>query len=785
MNNKLNIFFSFLLLALLCSECKNKAVEYYEFNIINDTIQSKLNGVEVRGSFEFGDELKGIDFLYGFDKKLVDAISKPLELDGFEFSVSIDSLTLNTWYYYCYKVDFGINKYYLTKVDSFCIGGGLGLPKVETIKVGSNENELSYKVYCNVVSDGGATISERGIYWNTNGNPGVNDHKVKHAENGVGEYICLMDSLEPNTTYFVRAYAKNEKGIGIGNIIDFTTGNGPGLPEVITLEVSDTTVNSARCGGEVINNGGAFSISSRGVCWSTAPVPTIDDDHTVDGNGFGAFVSNVTNLASNTTYNIRAYAIVNDQNNTIAIDTVYGEIKSFTTLNGVGPNTPVTVAVIAAPTIIPKGGSSQLKASASGGDGNYSYSWTPAASLDNPNIQSPIASPTVTTTYTCTVTSDNTTASSSCTITVVKAPGNLQATVQNGNDVQLTWTNADPAQTYKIYRNDTFLTQTAFTIYVDSNLSPGAYRYKVTTLYEGVESPESNEAIVEITTQIPEGVIDGLFSVTDSLQVYFSQGNLQFKASPQTWRFAENQWDYVGDANSGTVYEGGAQCSNTNIAFDYTGWIDLFGWGTSGYDHGAQCHQPWGTSDRDSWYYAYGNPANNLNAQSGKADWGYNAILNGGNEEHKGWRTLTSSEWNWLLNQRQTPSNIRYAKAKLVNIPGHTDGVAGLVILPDNWDASNYTLNNPNVNSSNYDSNTITADDWINMLQSHGAVFLPAGGRRHIKEVTIDWYGYYWSSNQNGESVAYNLHFKNGSLIANNSGQRHFGFMVRLVFDKP
>ena len=49
---------------------------------------------------------------------------------------------------------------------------------------------------------------------------------------------------------------------------------------------------------------------------------------------------------------------------------------------------------------------------------------------------------------------------------------------------------------------------------------------------------------------VPTGAIVGLFSVSEGQQVYFSKGNLQYQASTNTWKFAENQYDYVGSANS-------------------------------------------------------------------------------------------------------------------------------------------------------------------------------------------------------------------------------------------
>ena len=48
-----------------------------------------------------------------------------------------------------------------------------------------------------------------------------------------------------------------------------------------------------------------------------------------------------------------------------------------------------------------------------------------------------------------------------------------------------------------------------------------------------------------------EGALNGTFTINGSGdKVQFSQGNLQYRASTGTWRFAENQWDIIGAANS-------------------------------------------------------------------------------------------------------------------------------------------------------------------------------------------------------------------------------------------
>lgn len=171
----------------------------------------------------------------------------------------------------------------------------------------------------------------------------------------------------------------------------------------------------------------------------------------------------------------------------------YNKITYVATIEitaGGGPD-PVSVSVSANPTTIPQGNSSQLNAVATGGDGSYTYSWSPTTGLSNANIQSPTATPTQTTTYTCTVTSAGLTASGSCTVTVVKAPTNLTAHSQD-NNIIISWTAANPAQSYKIYRDNTMIAQDiTATTYSDNNLPQGNFCYQVSTIYNGIESPKS------------------------------------------------------------------------------------------------------------------------------------------------------------------------------------------------------------------------------------------------------------------------------------------------------
>ena len=252
----------------------------------------------------------------------------------------------------------------------------------------------------------------------------------------------------------------------------------------------------------------------------------------------------------------------------------------------------------------------------------------------------------------------------------------------------------------------------------------------------------------------------GAFSVSSNgKKVCFSQGNLQYQASTNTWKFAENQWDYVGDANS-------------NIGPDNSGWIDLFGWGTSGYNHGAVCYQPWSTNPSHFDYYVYGCETCDLNDQTGQADWGYNAISNGGGQVNQ-WHTLTKDEWNYVFNTRSTSSGIRYAKATI-------NGVNGVILLPDDWNNSIYSLSNTNDEGANYDSNILTVSQW-ETLEQNGAVFLPATGRRWNNMMNNLERGGYWSATHKTDHDVYQLRFDNNSLNAVANDARDNGFSVRLV----
>lgn len=272
------------------------------------------------------------------------------------------------------------------------------------------------------------------------------------------------------------------------------------------------------------------------------------------------------------------------------------------------------------------------------------------------------------------------------------------------------------------------------------------------------------------TVDPPLGALSGKFSVSSTQKVYFSESNLQDFFND--WFYSVHQWYYYGTDNNVDTYR------------------DLFGWGTSGQEHGAVAYQPYSTSTDDSEYYAYGNASNNLYDNPGTADWGYNAINYGGSTENSGWRTPKKEEWDYLLNTRTnaTVNNTANARWTLATISIPNDGnFFGLIIFPDNY--AGPTVSTSDISWGTINAHTTasecTSAGWTE-LEEAGCTFLPAAGYRYGTVLSgIGTVGRYWSSTHydKDDLDAYSLSFGNGVMEANDHSRRHLGYSVRLIMN--
>lgn len=273
-----------------------------------------------------------------------------------------------------------------------------------------------------------------------------------------------------------------------------------------------------------------------------------------------------------------------------------------------------------------------------------------------------------------------------------------------------------------------------------------------------------NKRMDEPQKQVPIGAVDGLFSVSDSLQVYFSQGNLQYQPSTGLWQFASSQYECL------------EQNDFVQIDETYEEWIDVFAWGTSGVDHGSVRYQPWSKSLNDSDYYAYGDSTCNLYDQTGWAEWGYNSIRNGGNQGRQ-WRTLTKDEWEYVFDKRITSSEARFVTAA---IDGGHGRVYGVVLFPDDWDAGVYPFRQVNKKIiMGIDTNVISEVDWNALHYHYGLVFFPY----YLRSGSYWSSSYYDKNDEYGVSCAYYASFAAGFVFVGGAEQRHSHCFVRLVKD--
>ena len=195
------------------------------------------------------------------------------------------------------------------------------LANLPDVLTGSVTNITSSSATCggNVISNGGDIITARGICWSTSQNPTLNDSHTSEGT-GIGYFSSNITGLTAGTTYYLRAYATNSAGTAYGQETSFTALD---FPVVSTSAVTNITVSTATCGGQVIGTGGS-NVTARGVCWSISQNPTINNSHTSDGSDIGSFTSQIVGLLSNTTYYVRAYA-------TNSVGTGYGSEVAFTT----------------------------------------------------------------------------------------------------------------------------------------------------------------------------------------------------------------------------------------------------------------------------------------------------------------------------------------------------------------------------------------------------------------------------------------------------------------------
>ncbi|RXK85748.1 fibronectin type III domain-containing protein [Filimonas effusa] len=160
--------------------------------------------------------------------------------------------------------------------------------------------------YGTITGSGNAQVSERGVYWGKTANPATNKTPATSYKTN-GSFVVDLKDLEPNTTYFVRAFATNSAGTSYAPDKQFTTGTVP-QPELFTDTLFATGAYTAFVAGKMLNAKGV-NFKEIGICIGKDPGPSVAGTHVkaASANEQNLFLR-INDLEPATSYYIRTYA---------------------------------------------------------------------------------------------------------------------------------------------------------------------------------------------------------------------------------------------------------------------------------------------------------------------------------------------------------------------------------------------------------------------------------------------------------------------------------------------
>lgn len=307
------------------SSCKEDEIissSYVNVNILEKEVE--YTNARIMWSVSTDATISNVLLEYATDTTFVKSVEIPMTstVNRNNFYAILDTLKDGVKYYIRCKV---VNKYNSLTSDIFDFTTKkYRLAEIQTDDV-TQIDISSADVHAKLVERRTDKSTMVGFYFATH--PDVTEEDsciiVNHAlqKDSVGFDYSLYD-LEDGTTYYVRAFAKNNVGISLGEEKSFvTTEMLP--PTVGAVKVTSISYTEASCSSQVNTDGGG-DVVERGFCYSTKQDPTIETGKIISGKGLGSYNSTIKELSAGTLYYIRAYA-------TNKKGTAYGEQTSFTT----------------------------------------------------------------------------------------------------------------------------------------------------------------------------------------------------------------------------------------------------------------------------------------------------------------------------------------------------------------------------------------------------------------------------------------------------------------------
>ena len=198
-------------------------------------------------------------------------------------------------------------------------------PKIETYNP-TNITHQSVVIKGVITNADKYSITQCYICYSTNPKPTTASPAKQIIVKSDGSFEGTIGGLKENTTYYICVFAKNVNAEAYGTEKQFKTSNKSSAttkPTISTSAVRQITATTAICGGQVLDEG-TYSVTDRGLFFSTRNNPQETGDKFNIGSGLGSFEGKAVNLEPDTKYYYRAYA-------TSQAGTSYGDIISFWT----------------------------------------------------------------------------------------------------------------------------------------------------------------------------------------------------------------------------------------------------------------------------------------------------------------------------------------------------------------------------------------------------------------------------------------------------------------------
>ena len=287
--------------------------------------------------------------------------------------------------------------------------------------------------------------------------------------------------------------------------------------------------------------------------------------------------------------------------------------------------------------------------------------------------------------------------------------------------------------------------------YMLTGLEPGtAYEVMVEPVYEDGTTGMQSSITVFTTLGEESEPLEGVFSVSKDKKVGFAKGNLRYWKDANWndhWSLAEHQYDILGADNLESQ-----EVNQYGNRFPSEDHLDLFCWSAGNSNNGTIHTYP---DDSD-----YTGDFKEWGTQTAFTDiYGF------------GWSTMTKDEWTYLLSERENAATLKSFAT--------VNGVKGLVLLPDEWNAPDGVII----------SEEMTAEQWAT-IEKTGAVFLPAAGTLTVNMEgntvatvnDVNVVGSYWSSTPSETDVnAFSMTFTESEVEPAVDIYRRIGSAVRLV----